>query len=168
MTAEFADESASTLSRMVWVFPDRESSRGVPKYQKAFWFAYEEVAAELGLSWTSHPPEDIAVDAVDPDDPRVFVAGERVTPADTLFITSLYSLPYQAMDVFNQYALYSVLEQSGFYLPSPPSLSPIVNDKLATILFLKDSPIPPIPTVRIGTGRDLAHRLYEPALEKVT
>ena len=83
------------------------------------------------------------------------MAGERVTPADTLFVTSLYSLPYQAMDVFNQYALYAVLEHSGFYLPAPPRLSAIVNDKLATILYLKDSPVPSIPTVRIGTGRDL-------------
>jgi glutathione synthase/RimK-type ligase-like ATP-grasp enzyme len=72
------------------------------------------------------------------------------------------------MDVFNQYALYAVLEQSGFYLPAPPSLSAIVNDKLATILYFNDSPIPSIPTVRIGTGRDLGLRLYEPALRQMT
>jgi hypothetical protein len=59
------------------------------------------------------------------------------------------------MDIFHQYAVYAVLEQAGFYLPAPPNLSAIVNDKLATILFLKDCPIPAIPTVRIGTGRDL-------------
>jgi glutathione synthase/RimK-type ligase-like ATP-grasp enzyme len=149
---------------MVWVFPDRESSRAVPKWQKAFWHAYEEVAAELGLVWSPHPPEDVAVDYLEPGEPRVYVAGEPVTPADTLFVTSLYSLPYQAMDVFNQYALYAVLEHSGFYLPAPPYLSAIVNDKLATTLFLKDSPIPPIPTIRIGTGRDLGLRQYEPVL----
>ncbi len=162
------DDDQSTLRRMVWVFPDRESSRAVPKWQKAFWFAYEEVARELGLTWTSHPPEDVAVDRMDRDDVRVYVAGERVTPEDTLFVTSLYSLPYQAMDVFNQYALYAVLEQTGFYLPAPPFLSSIVNDKLATILYFKDSPIPAVPTIRIGTGRDLGHRLYEPVLEKLT
>jgi glutathione synthase/RimK-type ligase-like ATP-grasp enzyme len=162
------DDDQSTLRRMVWVFPDRESSRAVPKWQKAFWFAYEEVAHALGLTWTSHPPEDVAVDRMDHDDVRVYVAGERVTPADTLFVTSLYSLPYQAMDVFNQYALYAVLEQTGFYLPAPPFLSSIVNDKLATILYFKDSPIPAVPTIRIGTGRDLGHRLYEPVLEKLT
>ncbi len=162
------DDDQSTLRRMVWVFPDRESSRAIPKWQKAFWFAYEEVARELGLTWTSHPPEDVAVDRMDCDDVRVYVAGERVTPEDTLFVTSLYSLPYQAMDVFNQYALYAVLEQTGFYLPAPPFLSSIVNDKLATILYFKDSPIPAVPTIRIGTGRDLGHRLYEPVLEKLT
>jgi len=161
------DDEPSTLRRMVWVFPDRESSRTVPKWQQTFWFAYEEVAKELGLSWTSHPPEDVTVDGTDCGDPQVYVAGELVTPADTLFVTSLYSLPYQAMDVFNQYAVYAALEHSGFYLPNPPGLSPVVNDKLATMLYLKDSPIPPIPTVRIGTGRDLGHRFYEPALRNV-
>src|SRR5215831_8928512 len=92
----------STLRRMVWVFPDRESSRAVPRWQRAFWNAYEEVAAQLGLEWTSHPPEDVVVDGMTPGQAAVYVAGERVTPADTLFVTSLYSLPYQAMDVFNQ------------------------------------------------------------------
>jgi hypothetical protein len=163
-----SDEAASTLRRMVWVFPDRESSRAIPKWQKAFWHAYEQVAAELGLIWTSHPPEDVAVDCMERGQPRVYVAGELVTPADTLFVTSLYSLPYQAMDVFNQYALYAVLENSGFYLPAPPKLSAITNDKLATILYLKDSPIPAVPTVRIGTGRDLGLRLYEPVLRNMT
>jgi glutathione synthase/RimK-type ligase-like ATP-grasp enzyme len=162
------DIDDSPLRRMVWVFPDRESSRSIPKWQKAFWWAYEEVAQELGLNWTAHAPEDVAVDGFDRTEPLVYVAGERVTPADTLFVTSLYSLPYQAMDVFNQYALYAVLENCGFYLPAPPSLSAIVNDKLATILYLKDSPIPSIPTVRIGTGRDLGDRHYEPVLRKLT
>jgi glutathione synthase/RimK-type ligase-like ATP-grasp enzyme len=157
----------STLRRMVWVFPDRESSRTVPMYEEDFWIPYQEVAEELGMSWTRHAPEDIAVDRLAAD-VRVYVAGDVVTPADTLFVTSLYSLPYQAMDVFNQYAIFAVLEQCGFYLPAPPTLSPIVNDKLATILHLKDSPVPVVPTLRLGTGRDLNFRLNEPALQRVT
>jgi hypothetical protein len=158
----------STLRRMVWVFPDRESSRAIPKWQKAFWRAYEEVAAQLGLVWERHPPEDVAVDCMTRGEPAVYVAGQRVTPADTLFVTSLYSLPYQAMDIFNQLALYAVLENAGFYLPHPPSLSPIANDKMATILYFKDCPIPAVPTVRIGTGRDLGYQHYEPVLAQMT
>lgn len=165
---EATTESPGTLRRMCWIFPDRESARATPLYQQDFWGPYAEVAEELGLSWTSHPPEAVAVDGMERGRPRVYVDGQPVTPDDTLFVTSLYSLPYQAMDVFNQYALYAVLEQTGFYLPAPPALSAIVNDKLATILFLNDSPIPPIPTVRIGTGRDLGHNLYDPALERLT
>jgi hypothetical protein len=157
-----------TLRRMVWVFPDRESTRAVPKWEKAFWFAYEEVAAELGMTWTSHPPDDIAIDCMSRGEPRVYVAGEEVTPADTLFVTSLYSLPYQSADVFNQLAMFSVLENAGFYLPAPPELATVANDKMATILYFKDSPLPAVPTVRIGTGRDLGHRLYEPVLRDMT
>jgi glutathione synthase/RimK-type ligase-like ATP-grasp enzyme len=157
-----------TLRRMVWVFPDRESTRAVPKWEKAFWFAYQEVAAELGLTWTSHPPDDIAVDCMSQGKPRVYVAGEEVTPEDTLFVTSLYSLSYQSADVFNQFAIFSVLGNAGFYLPSPPELAAVANDKMATILYFKDSPVPAIPTVRIGTGRDLGHRLYEPVLRDMT
>ncbi|WP_084557759.1 ATP-grasp domain-containing protein [Hamadaea tsunoensis] len=163
------DTDTGTLRRMVWVFPDRESSRALPKWQKAFWAAYEEEAGRLGLTWQRHAPDDIAVDHLRRGEPpRFYVAGELVTPADTLFVTSLYSLPYQSQDVFNQYAMYAVLENAGFYLPAPPSLSSIVNDKLATILYLKDSPIPAVPTLRIGTGRDLGVRLYEPVLADLT
>lgn len=168
MLDEFGMRLPDTLRRMIWVFPDRESQRGVDKWQKTFWFDYAQVAESIGLRWTSHPPDDVAVDGMEAGRPRVYVAGERVTPEDTLFITSLYSLPYQAQDVFNQYALYAVLEQIGFYLPAPPRLSAIVNDKLATLLHLHDSPIPPIPTVRIGTGRNLGFKFYEPVLEKLT
>lgn len=133
-----------------------------------FWEVYAEVASGLGLSWTRHAPDAVTVDGTVPGKPRVYVDDELVTPEDTLFITALYSLPYQSMDVFNQYALYAVLEQIGFYLPFPPGLSAIANDKLATILFLDASPVPPIPTIRIGTGRDVAKHTYEVALANLT
>jgi hypothetical protein len=156
------------LRTMYWVFPDRESARARPMYRAEFWAAYEEVAERLGMRWVSVPPDAIAVDGTDLGAPRVLVDGEPATPADSLFVTALYSLPYQSMDVFNQYATYAVLEQLGFYLPAPPALSPVFNDKLATLLFFRDSPIPPIPTVRVGTGRDLGHKLYAAALERLT
>jgi hypothetical protein len=162
------DLTQSTLRRMCWVFPDRESTRTAAAWHTFFWEIYFEVAAELGLTWCRHPPDAVTVDSLDPSKARVFVDDNLVTPEDTLFITALYSLPYQSMDTFNQYALYAVLEQLGFYLPFPLSLSPIANDKLATILYLKDSPIPVIPTARIGTGRDVAKYGYEVALEHLT
>jgi glutathione synthase/RimK-type ligase-like ATP-grasp enzyme len=168
MTIEYSDDLRSPLRRMVWVFPDRESTRGQSKWERSFWNTYEDVAAELGLEWLRHAPEDIAIDGTDPRHPVVYVAGEQVTPQDTLFVTSLYSLPYQAMEVFNQLSLFSVLENTGFYLPAPPSLATISNDKLATVLLLKDSPIPAVPTVRITPGRDLGYRHYEPALRQMT
>jgi glutathione synthase/RimK-type ligase-like ATP-grasp enzyme len=159
---------SETLQRICWVFPDRESGRQGAMWRRVFWDPYQKIAAELGLSFTIHAPDAIAVDGLDPARPRVYVDGEEVTPGDTVFITALYSLPYHTMDVFNQYAIYAVLERAGFYLPIPPWLSAIVNDKLATNLFLADAPIPPIPTVRIGCGRDVQSRLYEPVLAGLT
>ncbi|NUW33920.1 hypothetical protein HTZ77_21150 [Nonomuraea sp. SMC257] len=158
----------SSLRRMCWIFPDRESTRAQAMWHPFFWDMYADVAEELGLTWCRHAPDAVTVDGLDTGKPRVYVDQERVTPEDTLFITALYSLPYQSMDVFNQYALYAVLEQAGFYLPFPAWLSPIANDKLATVLYLRDSPVPPVPTVRIGTGRDTGKYLYEAALGELT
>lgn len=160
--------SGPGLRTMYWVFPDRESTRARPMYENEFWGAYEEVAAAMGMRWVATPPDAIAVDHLDPANPRVLVDGVEATPADSLFVTALYSLPYQSMDVFNQYAIYAVLEQLGYYLPAPPRLSPVCNDKLATMLYFADSPIPPIPTVRVGTGRDLGHGLLTEALSRLT
>jgi glutathione synthase/RimK-type ligase-like ATP-grasp enzyme len=160
--------AATSLRRMVWVFPDRESTRAKAVWHPFFWDLYAEEAAELGITWSRHAPDAITVDGLDAGKPRVFVDEEQVTPEDTLFITALYSLPYQSMDIFNQYAVYAVLEQLGFYLPFPPSLSPIANDKSATMLFFADSPIPTIPTIRIGSGPDVSKHLYEVGLDGLT
>jgi len=157
-----------TLRRMCWVFPDRESTRSGAMWALYFWDVYAEVAAEMGLSWTRNTPEAITVDGTASGKARVYIDDELVTPEDTLFITALYSLPYQSMEIFNQYALYAVLEQLGFYLPFPPGLSPIANDKLAALLYFRDSPIPVIPTIRIGTGRDVGKHVYEVALDNLT
>ena len=156
------------LRRMCWIFPDRESTRAAAMWRGFFWDLYAEVAEDLGMSWTRHSPDAVTVDGTVRGRPRVYVDDEQVTPQDTLFVTALYSLPYQSMDIFNQYALCAVLEQAGFYLPFPPQVSLIGNDKLATLLHLDGSPVPPIPTVRVGTGRDVGKHLYEAALGNMT
>jgi ribosomal protein S6-L-glutamate ligase RimK-like protein len=161
-------EQVTSLQRMIWVFPDRESTRAQAMWHPFFWDLYADVAAELGLEWSRCAPDAITVDGLDAGKPRVFVDEQEVTPDDTLFITALYSLPYQSMDIWNQLSVYAVLEQLGFYLPFPPSLSPIANDKGATMLFFADSPVPPIPTIRIGTGPDIGKHLYEVALGGLT
>jgi glutathione synthase/RimK-type ligase-like ATP-grasp enzyme len=160
--------TAGPLRRMVWVFPDRESTRTTAFWHNLFWDLYEEIAEDMGMSWDRRSPDAITVDATVRGRPLVYVDDELVTPEDTLFVTALYSLPYQSMDIFNQYALYAVLEQAGFYLPFPTEASLIGNDKLATLLFFEDSPVPPIPSVRIGTGRDVAKYVYEMALGNMT
>ncbi|WP_229847871.1 ATP-grasp domain-containing protein, partial [Kitasatospora griseola] len=161
-------EASAPLRRMCWIFPDRESTRSGAMWKHYFWDMFAEVAAGMGMEWSRHAPEAVTVDGTDPARPRVYVDDEPVTPEDTLFITALYSLPYQSMDVFNQLALCTVLEQAGFYLPFPAQVSLLGNDKLATMLFLADSPVPPIPSVRIGSGRDVSKHQYEVALGELT
>ncbi|MEO3778028.1 hypothetical protein ABGB16_14510 [Micromonospora sp. B11E3] len=156
------------LQRMCWIFPDRESTRTSAKWNAAFWHTYQEVAKELDLTWERTAPEAVTVDALDPRHPRVFVNGERVTPDETLFVTSPYTLPYQSVDVFNQFTLYAVLEHAGFYLPAPPSMAVIGSDKLATLLFLKDCPVPPVPTARVSAGRDLLFDEFLSTLDDLT
>lgn len=158
----------SSLRRMVWVFPDRESTQTGAMWQFYFWDMYAEIAAEMGLKWTRNAPSEITVSTFVAGKPRVYVNEDLVTPEDTLFITALYSLPYQAMDIFNQYATYAVLERLGFYLTFPSWVSQIGNDKLASLLYFADSPVPAIPTIRIGTGPDVGKHVYEVAMEDVT
>ena len=140
--------------RLSWIYPDRGTAAQRQGEAQAVWDPYRKIAADLGLELTLNPPEQVAVDASDPRDPVVLLDGERVTPADTIFVTSLYSLPHQTGDVCNQVFLFTILQRLGFHLPVPPALSYIGEDKLATVLHLADAPVPVLPTVRIGGGRD--------------
>ncbi|GAA2277077.1 MULTISPECIES: ATP-grasp domain-containing protein [Kitasatospora] len=159
---------AAPTRRLCWIYPDRGTDRMRDKEWKHVWGIYREVAREGGWALSLHKPEEVAVDVCGPGGPKVYLDGERVTPEDTVFVTSLWSLPHHTVDVCNQLYLYTILEQAGFYLPIPPHLSFIANDKAATMLHLADSPLPQVPTVRIGTGRDTAQRSYEAALASLS
>jgi glutathione synthase/RimK-type ligase-like ATP-grasp enzyme len=142
------------VRRLWWMFPDRSSTRQRQRADEWLWNGYRAAAAKCGLDLARHDPGSVVVDATSGTRPEVFVNGEPVRPADTMFVTELYTFPYQIADTFKQLSVFTVLEQSGFYLPVPPRLSLIANDKMATALYLADCPVPPIPTFRFGTGRD--------------
>ncbi|MDG4765793.1 hypothetical protein O7632_17050 [Solwaraspora sp. WMMD406] len=150
------DDTAAptTARRLSWIYPDRGTAWLRQAEEDAVWGPYRKVAAGLGLDLTLNKPEEVAVDASDPKQPKVYLDGDLVTPADTIFVTSLYSLPHQTQDVCNQVFLFTILQRLGFYLPIPPDLSYLGEDKLATVLHLADSPIPMLPTVRVGSGRE--------------
>jgi glutathione synthase/RimK-type ligase-like ATP-grasp enzyme len=145
------------MLRLCWIFPDRDTASQRGANEELFWANYAAAAESQGMRMTWHAPEEVIISAVSPGRPSVLLNGEPVGPEDTIFVTELYSFPHQATDIFNQVTLFTALEQAGFYLPIPPGLSYIANDKLATMLYLRDSPITPVPTVRIPTGRDSAH-----------
>ncbi|MEV8531503.1 hypothetical protein [Streptomyces sp. NPDC051211] len=154
----------STVRRLCWIYPERGTAGQRAYEDAAVWDAYRALAKNLSLELSLHKPEEVSVDATDPARPKVYLKGEQVTPADTVFVTMLYSLPHQGQDVANQLFLFTVLERLGFYLPIPPQWGYVVADKAATMLHLAGSPIPPVPTVRIGTGRDAMTGHYDPAL----
>src|SRR5690606_2780126 len=128
---------------------------------EGLWERYRRVAGRLGLRVSVHAPETVSVDA---RVPLAYLDGEPVTPTEAIFITDLYALPHQTVDVCNQVTLFTVLEQLGFHLPIPPSIACLTAEKAATLLFLRDCPAPPVPSVRICAGRDGARAHYLPAL----
>lgn len=150
-----------TLNKICIMYPDRVTGRQRAWEFDLIWDYYTEVGKELGLEVSFITPENVAVEALSLDKPQCYVDGQPVSPQDTLFITELYSMPWMMQDVFNQVALYGVLEQAGFYLPLPPRIAYMTNDKMATLLYLSDSPIPPIPTTRICPGREVESRTHE-------
>lgn len=159
--AEPALAKSGGLRRICIMYPDRVTGRQREWEYTLIWNDYQVVGAELGLEVIFTTPENVAVEALRLDRPRFYVDTTEVTPADTLFVTELYSMPWMMADVFNQVALYAVLEKAGFYLPLPPHVAYMTNDKLATLLYLSDSPIPPVPTTRICTGREVESKRYE-------
>ncbi|MFJ9742387.1 RimK family alpha-L-glutamate ligase [Streptomyces sp. NPDC101166] len=152
--------------RLCWIYPDRGTVRQRAAEAAAIWTTYTEIAADCGLQMSLHKAEALAVDFAGAE-PRVFLDGERITPENTILVTSLWSLPHQVPEVCNQLFAYSILEQAGFYLPIHPHKSYITTDKMATMLYLRDCPVPQVPTVRIGAGRDAISRHYEPTLENL-
>lgn len=154
-----------SVRRLSWIFPDRETAWLRRFQHEAVWDLYAEVAKSLGLEFSLVKPEDLSFDATNAGNPRAYVRGERVTPQDTIFVTSLYSMPHQVQDVCNQLYLFTILERLNFYLPIPPSLSYIGEEKLASVLHLAGCPVPPLPTVRISSGREAMSGHYDVALE---
>jgi glutathione synthase/RimK-type ligase-like ATP-grasp enzyme len=155
--------SPSPATRLCWIYPDRGTAWQRDYEEQGVWGAYREIATTLGLRMSLHKPEEVAVDGTDPARPRVFLNGERVTPEDIIFVTAVYSLPHQVVDVANQVYLFTVLETLGFYLPIPPWLTYLGEDKLATVVHLAQSPVPPLPTVRVASGREAMTGHYDEA-----
>jgi len=152
------------MKRIIWVYPDRATTR-----QRAselnIWDVYAGIAREQNFEMSLCAPEDISFTrAPRSHQPDVLVEGEVVTPDDTVFVTAVWSLAHQMSDVANELFLYRLLQKLGFYLPIDPDISMLTTDKYATYLEFLDSPVPPIPTYRIGTGRNSACKDYQRAL----
>lgn len=158
------DPAGHQAKRLCWIYPDRGTLRQRTAEDNAVWTKYTGIAADVGLRMSLHKAEAITVEAIGDGEPRIFLDGERITPEDTILVTSLWSLPHQVQEVCNQLFAYSILEQAGFYLPIHPKYSYITTDKMATMLYLRDCPVPRVPTVRIGADRDAPSGHWAPAV----
>jgi glutathione synthase/RimK-type ligase-like ATP-grasp enzyme len=161
------NDVSKRAKRICWIYPERASEKQRDSEDLHVWDVYKKIAEDCGLQMSIHSPESVIVDGSDNKNPCVYIGDEIVSPQDTIFVTSLWSLPHQTQDVCNELLLYTILEQLGFYLPIPPKLSFIATDKLATLIYLNECPVPHLPTIRIGSGRDASTKSYESAINKL-
>ena len=122
--------------------------------QAHYWDQYAAAAAKAGLELRVVSPEAVDVTIAGDGTASVRVDGSLTSPASTIFVTELYVFPHQVVDTLAQMTTFKALELAGFYLPIPPDLSLVMNDKAATVLYLRLSPVPALPCVRIVSGRD--------------
>lgn len=149
------------MKKIFWVFPDRGSAAQKAAEHDNFWREYDEAVARAGMRLGVVSAEAIDMVYAQGDPPTTFVRGERVDPSDTIFVTELYTFPHQKQDALMQITTYGALEASGFYLPVPPTLSAVMNDKFATYLYFKEADLNVLPSVRLTAGRDVEERDLE-------
>jgi glutathione synthase/RimK-type ligase-like ATP-grasp enzyme len=154
------------VKRLFWVFPDRNTDAQQEQEFRRVWSVYAEILREDGIEFALVKPDDIHFDCTG-DRSCCFVQGEICSPADTIFVTVIWAMPHQVIDVCNQMFLYSTLEAFGFYLPIPPQIAYVSEDKLATYLHLSGCPARPIPSRRIAAGRDSYTKNYRWATSNI-
>jgi hypothetical protein len=146
--------AAQGAKAIYWVFPDRSSQQQRLVEHAHYWAEYATAAGTAGLELGVVSPEALETSVKSDGRASVRVHGVPASPASTIFVTELYVFPHQVVDALVQMTTFKVLELAGFYLPIPPDLSLVMNDKLATVLAFRGSPVPPLPCVRIVSGRD--------------
>lgn len=165
LTTPLAHQDAPGGKTIYWVFPDRSSQQQRVVEQAHYWDEYATAAARAGLELGVVSPEAVDVVVAGDRTASVRVCGAPVSPASTIFVTELYVFPHQVVDTLAQMTTFKTLELAGFYLPIPPDLSLVMNDKAATVLSFHDSPVPALPCVRIVSGRDYEDHDLDSLLE---
>ena len=148
--------------KLIWIYPDRCTREQNSKEFSHVWDIYANVAKNLNVTLSVVSPDDIDFGC----DLKTYVKGQLVSPIDTIFVTSMWTLPYQQQDVTNMIFIYKNLEQIGFYLPIPPETSIMTTDKYATNQFFHKLGLPILPTARINASRNFTQGNYLSALPK--
>ncbi len=154
------------MIQLVHFYPDRDNRKKNDWADIDYWNYYTDATHDIELEWRLAAHD--AIDIVGSEKGyEVYVEGELVTPENTIFNTDIYGLPHQHLDVWQQLTTFLLLENAGFYLPVPPVLSCLANDKLLTNQFFKDTNLKLISTLRINTGRNLEYKVLNPLIEQM-
>jgi glutathione synthase/RimK-type ligase-like ATP-grasp enzyme len=148
--------------KLIWIYPDRCTHEQNQKEFSHVWDIYADVAKDLNVTLSVVSPDEIDFGS----DRKTYVKGQLVSPNNTIFVTSMWTLPYQQQDVTNMIFIYKNLEQLDFYLPIPPETSIMTTDKYATNQFFHKFGLPILPTSRINANRNFTQSNYLSALPK--
>lgn len=118
-----------------------------------FWPQYRKAAETVGMDFDVAAPEHLLL-----TDDQAHWRDERLFPARDLIVHSPRANPRHQVDLWSALTTARSLEALGFWLAIPFESSIVLNDKFATLAALRDSPVPPIPSVRVTAGRDV-HRI---------
>lgn len=148
-----------------WFWPER-TRLATLLADEAVWSSYRLAADTAGLVLDIVSVDDVDVLAA-PWGPRVFVRGEPVDPARTLFHTKLYTWPMFAPDVWRSLATFQTLAAAGCHTLIRPELNLLTNDKTATLLHLRAVDHQWLPTVSLPTREltGLRVRLQESGID---
>jgi hypothetical protein len=148
-----------SLTNVFWVYPERNTARQREFEERRVWAPYRKILESMGYRFGLVKPDDIHID-FNHETPTCYVNDTRVTPNDTIFVTSMWTMPHQVVDTCNQLFLYSALESLGFFLPIPLKFANITVDKMTTYLHLRERPVRHLPTSRVAAGRDVFVKDY--------
>ncbi len=148
-----ADPRDGQPLRLYWFWPERTRLTTLLA-DDAVWASYRKAAEAAGMTLDVISVDDVAVVAA-PGGATVFVRGEPVDPAGSLFHTKLYTWPMFGPDVWRSLATFEEVAAAGYCTLIRPELNLTTNDKAATLMRLREVDRGWLPTVSLPT-RELA------------
>jgi len=151
---------------LYWFWPERSGLATLIDDQKV-WVGYRRAAADTGLELDVITVDDVVLAASPGGAPRAFVRGVPVDPHRALFHTKLYTWPMFQPDAWRYLSTFESLRAAGYCTLIRNELNLLTNDKLATLLHLRDVDAQWLPTVSVPT-RDfggLAVRLSDAGVD---
>jgi hypothetical protein len=142
------------VDTLYWFWPERAGLATLIDDQQV-WVGYRDAAAATGLALDVITVDDVVLAAGPGGNARAYVRGEPVDPDRAVFHTKLYTWPMFQPDVWRCLSTFEALRAAGYCTLVRGELNLLTNDKLCTLLHLRDADGGWLPTVRVPT-RDFA------------